>query len=224
MYDEDDYLLLSGIQHFAFCRRQWALIHIEELWVENRLTAEGRVIHEKAHDPFFTEKRGDVIVSREIAVHSGELGVSGQCDIVEFHKNDDIGVNLRGHHGKWYPIIVEYKHGKSKYNDCDRMQLTLQAMCLEEMLGCKKMEKSCLYYGETKRREYVNISDDLREKAKTMLSEMRDYYKRRYTPKVKASKSCMKCSFYEQCLPKSVNGKSASEYIKNALLECVEKG
>ncbi|MCL2054215.1 MAG: CRISPR-associated protein Cas4 [Oscillospiraceae bacterium] len=219
MYTEDDFLQLSGIQHFAFCRRQWALIHIEQLWAENVLTAEGRVIHEKAHDPFFAEKRGDVIITREMPIHSSELGVSGQCDIIEFHQDDVCGVSLHGRSGKWFPLIVEYKRGKSKINDCDRFQLTLQAMCLEEMLNCGKIEKSCIYYGETKRREYVDITDEMREKARKMVCEMHDYYNRRYTPKVKSSKYCLKCSLYELCLPKVTDTKNVANYIAHALRE-----
>jgi CRISPR-associated exonuclease Cas4 len=219
MYAEEEYLQLSGIQHFAFCRRQWALIHVEELWSENRLTAEGRLMHEKAHDPFFSEKRNDVIITREMAVHSSELGVSGQCDIVEFLRDDAKGVKLFGRQGLWFPQVVEYKRGKSKIDDCDRLQLTLQAMCLEEMLACAKIEKSCIYYGETKRREYVEITDELRGKATKMLSEMHEYYKRGHTPCAKETKACAKCSLHELCLPAIFVKPSAANYIELTLQE-----
>ena len=219
MYTQDETLLLSGIQHFAFCRRQWALIHIEQLWFENYHTAEGRVMHEKAHNPYKTDKRRDLIVSRDIAVHSSELGISGQCDIVEFHRDDVRGVKLHGRSGKWFPLIVEYKRGKSKVNDCDRLQLTLQAMCLEEMLNCEKIENSCIYYGETKRREYVNITDELRNTANAMILEMHDYYNRNHTPKAKFSKSCTKCSLNDKCLPNMVSKQSVTQYIEKALKE-----
>ena len=219
MYDEEDYLQLSGIQHFAFCRRQWALIHIEQAWTENYYTAEGRLMHEKAHDSFFTEKRGDVIVVREMPVCSGELGVSGECDIVEFYKDDIRGVNLSKRSGKWLPQVVEYKRGKTKADDCDRLQLTLQAMCLEDMFCCVKIEKSCIFYGETKRREYVELTDELRDTVRKMLSEMHDYYNRRYTPKVKSTKSCKQCSLYEICLPNASKNRSAAEYIEAILRE-----
>ena len=219
MYAQEETLLLSGIQHFAFCRRQWALIHIEQLWLENYQTAEGRLIHENAHDPFRKEKRGDIIISREIAVHSRELGISGQCDIVEFHRDDVQGIRLHGHSGKWFPLIVEYKRGKSKINDCDRLQITLQAICLEEMFNCNKIEKSCIYYGETKRREHVDITDELRDTARAMIFEMHDYYNRNHTPKAKLNKSCAKCSLYDQCLPYMVTKQSASKYIQAVLRE-----
>ena len=219
MYAEEDYLQLSGIQHFAFCRRQWALIHIEQLWSENLYTVEGDLLHEKAHDKFFTEKRNDVIVVREMAVSSSELGVSGQCDIIEFIKDDVRSVKLSGRSGKWFPQIVEYKRGKSKIEDWDRLQLTLQAMCLEDMLNCVKIEKSCIFYGETKRREYVELTDELRDTVKKMLSEMHDHYNRRYTPKVKETKSCKRCSLYEICLPHAIKKSDAAQYIELILRE-----
>jgi CRISPR-associated exonuclease Cas4 len=152
-----------------------------------------------------------------MAVHSGELGVSGQCDIVEFIKDDMRGVNLSGRSGKWFPQIVEYKRGRTKANDCDRLQLTLQAMCLEDMLGCAKIEKSCIFYGETKRREYVDLSDESRDAVRKMLIEMHDYYNRRYTPRVKPAKSCKKCSLHDTCLPAAFKKRGAAQYIEAVL-------
>jgi CRISPR-associated exonuclease Cas4 len=219
LYSEDDYILLSGIQHFAFCRRQWALIHIEQLWTENQLTAEGRLMHERAHNPFLTEKRKDVLIVREMAVHSSRLGVSGQCDVVEFTRDEENGVPLFGRKGKWSPMIVEYKRGKSKADDCDRLQLALQAICLEEMLACPQIKQSCVYYGETKHREYVDLTDELRDNAETMIAEMHEYYKRRFTPKVKAGKSCKRCSLYDLCLPSITANTNVTKYIESALLE-----
>ena len=220
-YSEDDYLPLSGIQHFSFCRRQWALIHVEQLWVENVLTAEGRLLHEKAHDPFSTEKRGDLIITRDMAIHSGELGASGKCDVVEFI-HDDNGVTLFGREGRWLPKVIEYKRGKPKIDDCDRLQLTAQAICLEEMLGCREIEESYLYYGETRRRESVDLSDDLRTAVKDLFAEMHAYYDRRYTPRIKPTKSCQRCSMNSQCLPGLMKQKSVAQYIDAAFGEEVE--
>lgn len=215
-YAEDDFLQLSGIQHFAFCRRQWALIHIEQVWSENFLTAEGRIMHERAHNPFITEKRGDVITVRDMAIHSRRLGISGKCDVVEFNR-DENGVELAGRAGKWSPLIVEYKRGKPKVDDCDRLQLTLQAICLEEMLVCGKIERGCLYYGETKHREYVEITDDLRNNAENMVKEMHSYMSRGHTPKVKPSKSCKRCSLFDLCLPKVTEKGNVAKYISESL-------
>lgn len=108
MYKEDDFLQLSGIQHFAFCRRQWALAYIELQWQENVRTVEGHLLHENAHDAAIKEKRGDLIVVRAMPVHSKELGISGECDVVEFHKAED-GIPISGREGKYTVIPVEYK-------------------------------------------------------------------------------------------------------------------
>lgn len=113
MYKEEDYLQLSGIQHFAFCRRQWALAYIELQWDENVRTVEGKLLHEKAHDPTNAEKRGDLIISRGMPVYSRELGISGECDVVEFHRSQD-GITLFGRDGLYEVIPIEYKRGKPK--------------------------------------------------------------------------------------------------------------
>ena len=218
MFEEDDYLQLSGIQHFAFCRRQWALIHIEERWAENMRTAEGQLLHEKVHDPFFAEKRRDVIITRDMAIHSSELGASGKCDVVEFFR-DNNGVSLFGRDGCWLPKIIEYKRGKPKTDDCDRLQLAAQAICLEEMLGCAKIQESYLYYGETRHRETINLSDELRTIVKNIFAEMHSYYERRYTPRVSPTKSCRNCSLNSQCLPGLLKQKCVEGYINTALRE-----
>lgn len=102
---------LSGIQHFAFCRRQWALIHIENMWAENYRTTDGAILHEKAHDPQGSESRGDLLILRGIHIHSARLGITGQCDVVEFHRSQD-GIRLNGREGLWKPFPVEYKRGE----------------------------------------------------------------------------------------------------------------
>ena len=220
MYSEDSYLLLSGIQHFAFCRRQWALIYIEEKWSENLRTVEGRLLHEQAHDPFFTEKRRDMVVSRDISVHSSELGVSGKCDVVEFRRDDEHGVALFDRTGKWLPCPIEYKRGRTKLSDCDRLQLTAQAMCLEEMLACSQIEQGCLFYGETRRREYVTLTDELRDSVRKMFMEMHSYYEKCYTPRVKPSKSCNACSLKNDCLPSLFgNRQTVSSYLQKTLID-----
>lgn len=214
-YGEDDYLMISGIQHFSFCRRQWALIHIEQQWAENLRTVEGEILHERAHDDTFKEKRGERILTRGMSVHSAELGVSGACDVVEFLQNDD-GVPLRGQKGLWRPLPVEYKRGSSKVIDADRLQLCCQGMCLEEMLACEVPE-GCLYYGETRRRETVPFTKELREQVRAMLEEMHGCFSRRHTPKVKPSKSCNACSIKDLCLPKLCGRLSVRDYLREHL-------
>ena len=157
-YSEEDYLLLSGIQHFAFCRRQWALIHIENQWAENERTVDGIIMHEKAHSGD-AESRGDAVIMRAVRVFSATLGVSGECDVVEFHRNAD-GISLNGHDGLWQPYPVEYKRGKPKEHNADEMQLCAQAMCLEEMLCCT-IPCGALFYGEPRRRTEVEFTPEL---------------------------------------------------------------
>jgi CRISPR-associated exonuclease Cas4 len=216
-YDEEDFLLLSGIQHFAFCRRQWALIHIEQQWSENLRTVEGKILHEKAHDAYHTEKRRDVIISRGMPVFSYTLGARGMCDIVELHK-DSKGVNLSGRDGLYIPVPVEYKRGIPKEGDEDVMQLAAQAICLEEMLLCN-IPEGYLYYGETGRRTKVIIDDELKNRVREMFREMHEMYNRRYTPKVKTGKHCRACSLADICLPRLCRNRSASQYIKSHLEE-----
>lgn len=215
MYREDDYLNLSGIQHFVFCRRQWALIHIEQLWEENFRTADGRIMHENVHDAAFHEKRGNVIISRALRVSSPRLGISGECDAVEFHK-DENGVNLVGLDGKYKAVPVEYKRGSQKISDCDRMQLCAQVLCLEEMLCCT-IPKAYLFYGETRHREEIDIDEKLRSDTEAVIAEMHSYYDRQYTPKGKRTKSCNACSLKDLCLPVICGKRTVSEYISDML-------
>ena len=129
---EDELLKLSGLQHFAFCRRQWALIHIEQLWAENLRTVEGTLLHQRAHDEKQRERRGDTLILRNLSISSKSLGLSGQCDAVEFHAHPD-GITLHGESGRWLPYPVEYKRGAPKSHQADELQLCAQAMCLEEI-------------------------------------------------------------------------------------------
>lgn len=216
-YKEDEYLMISGIQHFRFCRRQWALIHIEQQWAENVHTVVGELMHKKVHDPYLTEKRKDVLVTRALPISSRTLGVRGECDVVEFHKCED-GVKLYGHRGLYRIFPVEYKKGKPKISEEDILQLSAQAMCLEEMFSTVVTE-GAIFYGETRRREAVTISEELRCQVKEMFQEMHQYFERRYTPKVKWSKSCNGCSLKDICLPKLGKTISAKDYIKQALSE-----
>lgn len=216
-YSEDDYLSISGLQHFAFCRRQWALIHIEQQWEENLRTVEGQILHEKAHDGYTSEKRNNIVISRGMAVFSRKLGINGFCDVVEFHKSSD-GVKIFGREGLYKPVPVEYKRGNPKAEDCDALQLCAQAMCLEEMLLCE-IPEGYIFYGEINRRQTIELSQDLREKTESMLSEMHSLYDRRYTPKVKITKSCKACSLAEICIPKLNRNLSASKYIRDNISE-----
>lgn len=212
MYSEEDYLMLSGIQHFAFCRRQWALIHIEQQWEENYRTTAGELMHKKAHDEKSFEKRGDLLIVRGLRISSHKLGLSGQCDVVEFHC-DDKGVSLFGYDGKWSPVPVEYKHGKPKENNADELQLCAQAICLEEMFQTDIAE-GFLYYGENRRRSCVEFSQDLRDQVAKYSTEMHDLFEKGYTPNAKPTKQCKACSLENLCLPKLQKVLNVRTYIE----------
>lgn len=216
-YSDPDLLQLSGLQHFAFCRRQWALIHIEQLWRENLRTVEGQLLHHRAHDETQRERRGNLLILRGLAIQSPTLGVSGVCDVVEFHASPQ-GVPIHGEEGLWLPYPIEYKRGKPKTNQADELQLCAQAMCLEEMLCCS-IQEGALFYGETKRRTVVSFAPALREQVVSLLQEMHQLYRRGYTPKCKPTKSCNACSLKELCLPKLMKKQNVSAYLRSAMEE-----
>lgn len=220
MYNEDEFLQLSGIQHFAFCRRQWALIHIEMQWKENLRTVEGQILHENAHNPEMNEKRGNVIVVRAMHVHSRKMGVSGECDVVEFHKSDK-GAHINGREGVYMPVPVEYKRGEPKSDNIDILQLAAQALCLEEMF-CTDINYGYIYYGETRHRIKVDFDDEIRNEVVRLFEEMHLYYRRGYTPKVKISKKCNACSLKDLCVPALNKNKSVAEYIDKFISETGE--
>ena len=173
MYSEDDLLMLSGIQHFAFCERQWALIHIEQQWAENMRTVEGTHIHERVDDPFASEVRGNVITLRSVSLVSYRLGLYGVADVVEFKRAENCaGIGMEGYSGVWKPVPVEYKRGKPKPDERDAVQLCAQAICLEEMYQNDKntpliIDKGYLFYGETRHRQEVIFCHELRNKVET---------------------------------------------------------
>lgn len=211
-YHEEDFLPLSGLQHFAFCRRQWALIHLEQQWRENLRTTEGALFHRRAHDGGERERRGDTLILRGLPVFSRSLGLSGQCDVVEFHA-DPAGVSIHGEDGLWRPFPVEYKRGHPKAHQADELQLCAQAMCLEEMLCCE-IPDGALFYGETRRRVRVPFTPDLREEVRTDAAQMHDLYRRGRTPQVKPTKSCSACSLKDLCLPRLSRTGSVHDYLR----------
>ena len=214
MYAEDDFLALSGIQHFAFCRRQWGLIHLDQSWNANLLTAQGRIVHERAHDEALRERRGDTIIVRNLAVRSSELGLQGYCDVVEFHRCSN-GHPLANEQGLWRELPVEYKRGASKASDADRLQLCAQAMCLEEMMG-SDIAQGCLYYNGTRSREWVELGERLRGEVVSLATEMHALYSRRHVPKAKPGRACNSCSLKEACEPAAMN-RSAKAYLEREL-------
>ena len=215
MYAEDDYLPLSGVQHFAYCPRQWALIHVEQAWSENERTVEGSAMHERCHDELIKERRGTLLVVRGLRISSARLGLSGVCDVVEFRHSAD-GVALQGEEGLWVPTPVEYKRGTSKSGPEDLVQVCAQAMCLEEMLCCH-IYRGSLYYGEKRRRDIVELDDDLRNATQTCSDKMHELFVRGATPRAKCRQGCRACSLVNICMPELERVRSVSAYIADMI-------
>jgi CRISPR-associated exonuclease Cas4 len=206
-YTQDDLIQLSSLQHYIFCPRQCALIHIEQVWTENVFTAEGRVMHERAHEGG-SEVRGDIRTDRSLAIRSLRLGLSGMADVVEFHRQAD---------GLWQPFPVEYKLGKPKADDCDTVQLCAQALCLEEMLNVS-IPAGAIFYGKTRRRLDVVFDACLRDKTEQTARDVRALLESGATPEPEYSKKCESCSLVAQCLPKTMGKRrSVKRYLSKAL-------
>jgi CRISPR-associated exonuclease Cas4 len=219
MYSEDDLLPLSGLQHLVFCERQWGLIHIEQQWEENRLTSEGRILHEKVHDAG-REARPGIVTARGLHLHSFRLGLSGQSDVVEFHQSvpgEAGAVQLPERKGWWRPFPVEYKRGRPKADGCDEVQLCAQALCLEEMLGVA-IDGGALFYGVSRRRKTVPLDERLRIRTETLARRLHELYSARVTPPAVYAKKCDRCSLYDRCLPRPASKRGAvKRYIAREL-------
>lgn len=219
-YLDDALLPLSGIQHFAFCERQWALIHVEQVWQENLLTVEGRHVHERVDDPFCDESRGDLRIVRSVPVLSRSLGLQGVADLVEFHKvktSSPNSVQLPGVVGSWVPRPVEFKRGKPKPDSRDEVQLCAQAISIEEMMNTH-ITHGDLYYWQTRRKQVVELTDSLRNRTKELAARMHACFITGATPAAIYSKSCSNCSLKEPCQPKLARKRhSVSAYIKSVL-------
>jgi CRISPR-associated exonuclease Cas4 len=201
---EEDYLLLSGIQHMAFCERQWALIHLEQVWAENVRTVEGKHLHHRADDPFKDESRKTLRVVRSMPVVSQKLGLRGVADVVEFHADKErlegINCRLENREGWWRPVPVEYKRGRPKPDDRDAVQLCAQAIALEEMLKVY-IPSGFLFYGKTKHRQSVALDVSLRQHTIELSIRMHQLAREGKTPKAQKGKHCSLCSLTEHCQP-----------------------
>jgi CRISPR-associated exonuclease Cas4 len=221
MFSEDDLLPLSGLQHIAFCERQWALIHIEQQWEENPLTAEGHLLHEHVHETG-AESRRTLIVVRGLPVHSFRLGISGQADSIEFHAtrpDDADGVTLEDKSGRWRPSPVEYKRGKPKKQICDLAQVCAQALCLEEMFNLT-IPAGALFYATPRRRQEVAFTPELRGQTERLCARMQDLYGRRETPPPIYTRACESCSLKNICLPRTLaEPRDVRAYLAGALRE-----
>lgn len=219
MFTEDDLLPLSGLQHLLFCERQWALIHIEQQWEENRLTQEGRVLHDRAHESG-TESRLDVVTARGLRVRSLRLGLAGQMDVCEFRQTteDDSGaIKLPDRQGWWFPFPVEYKRGRPKKEAWDEVQLCAQALCLEEMFGASILS-GALFYGENRRRTSVAFNPALRGRTEWLAERMHKLFDSGATPPAVYEPKCDKCSLKGRCLPTLARKPATvARYVNSAL-------
>lgn len=201
------FLNLSGIQKYAFCPRQWALIALEDRWSDNLHTVQGSLFHENAHKGLRAEKRGKSLIVRGLNVRSRELGISGVCDVVEFIE-DKNGVPLFGREGLFRPVPVEYKKGKGLFKEADSLQLCAQALCLEEMLCCS-IREAFVYYGEPRRRSSFPLDDGLRQKVRECVKGMRAIAESGRIPKPSKKRGCGGCSLAPVCLPELADNSSA---------------
>ena len=216
MYTEDDLLPLSALQHLLFCERQCALIHVEQVWNENLFTAEGRIMHERVHEAD-RESRGDIRIEYGMPLRSLRLGLIGKADVVEFHLCAEDSPT--GTPKQWRPFPVEYKRGKPKVDNCDKVQLCAQALCLEEMLD---VEVPCgaLFYGKTRRRKDVDFDDALRQETESAAKRLHGLIESGHTPLPVYENRCKRCSLVDICLPKAVRKRhSARQYLSRALQE-----
>jgi CRISPR-associated exonuclease Cas4 len=206
-YSEDDLIMLSALQHYAFCERQCALIHIEQIWLESGLTAEGRIMHERVHEQD-RESRGNVRIEYGLPLRSLRLGLIGKADVVEFHR---VGKNF------WQPFPVEYKRGKPKHDHCDLIQLCAQAMCLEEMLSVP-VPGGAIFYGRTRRRLDVSFDETLRRETEDAAEKAHQLISSGVTPPPVYDKRCKSCSLIGECLPKITGRKSlVKSYLKRMI-------
>ncbi len=207
MYTEDDLVMISALQHYLFCPRQCALIHIEQLWLENRLTAEGRILHERVHS-VGGESRRKVRIEFDLPIRSLKAGLIGRADVVEFRLQEK---------GVWQPYPVEYKRGRPKKDDSDRVQLCAQALCLEEMLNIP-VPAGALYYGKKKRRQEVLFDANLRQSTEKTAEALHALLSEGLTPPAHYARRCDRCSLVDLCLPKALGKKRrVSVYLRKAI-------
>jgi len=222
MYSEDDFVPVSALQHVLFCERRAALILLEGLWEDNVSTAEGNLLHERAHQAE-TESRDTLVIVRGLWLRSFRLGLYGKADIVEFHLLDDdnrsSGASLAGKSGLYRPFPVEYKRGRLRSELSFEIQLCAQALCLEEMLGTKVVS-GALYYGKTRRRKEIRFDEPLRNRTESAALRVHEIVESGITPRVRRQKKCNFCSLNAQCLPEATGvRKSVTRYLAQASSE-----
>lgn len=206
MGEEAEVLPLSALQHFLYCPRQCALIHLEKVWEENRFTAEGRVLHNRV-DSGESSKRGQVSEDRAVPIRSQRLGLYGVADVLEMQPSSG---------GKSIPFPVEYKRGSPKIEHWDRAQLCAQAICLEEMLDLN-ISEGAIFYGTPRRREKVAFDQELRELVHTSCQQMHELIQKGVTPPAEYGQRCRGCSLVRTCMPKLGKKINVENYLLKGL-------
>ncbi len=205
----------------AFCERRWALVQIENIWADNRFTAEGKELHEKAHSGEI-ESRPGLLIRRTLPIHSLRLGISGQADIVEFQPVRDgaKGVKLEGRRGLWRPYPIEYKRSRDKAGSAAYpIQLCAQALCLEEMLAVE-IPEGAVYDGSAQRRQIVTFGPELRHAVEALARRMHELFRQKKTPEPELKKACHSCSLYEPCRPEALSRKRpVTEYLRRGMAD-----
>lgn len=219
-YDDDQMLMLSGIQHFMFCPRQWALIHIEQQWADNRLTAEGMLLHKNVDNPAYRQKNGNTITLRAVSIASHTLGLYGVSDAVELIASDtsEGSITHPRYPGYWRPYPVEYKRGHPKTDERDAVQLAAQVISLEEMYGIH-IPVAAVYYHEVRHREVITIDDDLRRLTFELSERMHKIFESGVTPKAVEQHGCRNCSLIDICAPGLAKRPSVAYYLKKSFDE-----
>jgi len=207
MFTEDDFIMISALQHYVYCPRQCALIHVEDVWQENLYTTRGNILHEKVDTDTY-ETRGTLKTIRGLRIHSFNYGIVGRCDVVEYRK---------GKNGNEV-LPVEFKSGQPKENISDKVQLCAQVFCLEEMLN-KKINQGAFFYGKIRRRNVVEIDNELRSQTESIIKSVRDIVSKKIVPSAEYAPKCRNCSLQSICQPKAMNKRKLSNYIKGLYAE-----
>jgi len=217
-YAEDELLPLSGLQHLVYCERQAALVHVEQVWVDNVSTVEGSNLHEKVTSGH-PETRGELRISRDLPLRSLRLGLSGRADVIEFHRVGEAageGSRVLDWPGRWLPYPVEYKRGQPKRHRADEVQICAQALCIEEMLGVSVPE-GALFYGQTQHRKEVTFDAELREITIAAALRFHEIFETRLTPPAVYEKErCDECSLIGLCQPGAAR-RRVDRYLEDAL-------
>ncbi|HKJ82235.1 MAG TPA: CRISPR-associated protein Cas4 [Ignavibacteriaceae bacterium] len=202
MYTEEDFIMISALQHYVFCPRQCGLIHVDDVWQENLFTTRGNILHEKVDTDTY-ETRGNIKTVRGLRIHSFHYGIVGRCDVVEFRQEKSNQIILP----------VEFKSGEPKENISDKVQLCAQVLCLEEMVSVR-IKQGAFFYGKIRRRNVVKIDDELRAQTENIINSVREIVSSKKVPTAEYAAKCRNCSIQSICQPKAMNKRKLKNYIE----------